>query len=165
MRAAVGCAALIVLVAPLGLFLVSHGHIHEDLDITVRLVDGDSGRPLPAGTLVATVRYRTVLDSDHFDTMLAEVLEHGVTGGRAGYVNPTRATGRAETVIPSTVYVTRYWFAGIETSKEVAVPRILLVDHPRRGRVAIELDRQAEAEPGEEPRTWRLDLGTIRVPG
>ena len=45
----------------------------------------------------------------------------------------------------------------------VSTPRALLVEHPLCGRVILALDRDGSIEEGEEPRTWRLDLGTIRV--
>jgi hypothetical protein len=42
-------------------------------------------------------------------------------------------------------------------------PAVLLVDHSTHGRTIIALDQKAPI-PGAEPRTWRLDLGTVLIP-
>jgi hypothetical protein len=145
----------------------SHGHVAELLEVTVRVVDRDTGEPL-AGAMVATVRHRNLLEQD-FDLQLEaalEVLEElgEDAWGLSRLVCPTKTGEDAVTTIRSAAYVTRHWFGPFETSKAIVIPRILLIDHPRHGRTIIPIDPETPVEEGDRPNTWRLDLGTVRVP-
>jgi hypothetical protein len=167
-KVALVIVGLLVLAFLARVYLYGHGHIDELLEVTVRVVDRGTGKPV-AGAVVATVRYRSQLDRESFDWHLETALglsEHRIEDSwECGAVAcATRTTDRPKTVIRSSALVTRYWFASIETSKTVGIPELLLIDHPRHGRTIIPIDPETPVEEGEEPNTWRLDLGTIGVP-
>lgn len=143
----------------------THGHVYEPLEVTVRVVDRDTGEPL-AGAVVATVRSRSALEWESFESSLGEAFkpeEPGVDRWRH-VVCGTKTTEKAETTIRAAVCVTRFWEGTVLTGQETDLPNILLIDHPRHGRTIIPMDPETPVEEGEEPNTWRLDLGTIRVP-
>lgn len=146
-------------------FCVSHGHIDELLVVTVRVVDGVDGRPLEGATVIV-VRDRSLVGGDYFGGYLEDAV------GRIGHedawrlgriVAAARSTSEPITTVRSSAYVTRYWLGPIELSKDVFVPQVLLVDHPRHGRTVVPIDPRPPT-PGEAPRTWRLYLGTVRIP-
>jgi hypothetical protein len=155
--------SLIVLVSPLVLIGTTHGHGTVPLDITVRLVDRETGQALEGGLLVATVRSRAVLELDSFDVILEETLKAAPTS-RGSRFNPSvaRTSGQSETIVPSVAYTTVWHVFGIRAQREYTIPGVLMVDHPLHGRTFIDLERETTVDTGTEP--WRLDLGTIRVP-
>jgi hypothetical protein len=71
-------------------------------------------------------------------------------------------SGRPESSGQSAVCVTRAREGTVLVGRETDLPK--LIDHPRHGRTIIPIDPEAPGEEGEEPNTWRLDLGTIQVP-
>ena len=131
---------LILLLVPRGQHM-SGGHLDERLDVTVRVVDGETGRPL-SGAVVTVARYR----SNPFR-------------GDAG-----QATDEPVTAVVSSVHVTRWQNEGIVTRKEVTLPEVLLIDHPERGQAIVPIDPKTPLTEGDEPNTWRLDLGTVSIP-
>ena len=142
----------------------SHGHIDELLVVTANVVDRESARPLD-GAVVAIVRYRSDLGREDFEQDLRDSLEEGgrEDAWRFAPVAAARSRGEGFVTIRSAAWVTRYRLGPILTSKTMYGPQILLVDHPRLGRSIVPIHRSAPV-PGSEPRTWRLDLGTVRVP-
>lgn len=153
-----GLAALPFLV--LGAFNHGHGHIHEPLEVTVRVLDATTGEPL-AGAVVVVVPYRSQLERESFAWHVGNALEHSADA--RAYPFAAARSGDDTTLVRSATYVTRYWFAGVQTSKEVGVPDFLVVVHPRHGRKVVPIDENA-LRPGPEKDTWRIDLGTVRVP-
>ena len=57
-------------------------------------------------------------------------------------------TESAETTVRGSVYVTRWWVGPVEISKEVGVPDVLLIDHPRFGRTIIPIDQESVLKEG-----------------
>ena len=156
---------LLILAFVARVWLITHGHINERLDVTVRVVDSESGRPL-GDAVVAVIRYSSLLERDDLEWHLAEALEYSQRSDNWSTfsVFAKRTTGEPVTEMVSEVYVTRWWVGGLQVSKEVYSPRVLLVDHPKHGRTIIPIDPEAPLSEGDEPNTWRLDLGTVRVP-
>lgn len=160
-------AVVVALAAAAFLLLVgtTHGHIDEMLRITVRIVDRESGRPLD-GALVAIVRYRGSLGSEYVEDSLAAAIDlmNGEDAWMYGPVATSMSTPDEITTIRASAYVTRYWVGPILVSKEVGIPDILLIEHARLGRTIVPIDQNGPIAAGDEPKTWRLDLGTVRVP-
>jgi len=147
-------------------FWFTSGEAGGPLDVTVRVVDGATGAPL-AGATVATVQWGDLVDGAHFAERGADALareeEFRAARGRRLLVRATRTTERAETVLASAAWVSRCRIGPLPVGQRVALPEALVVEHAR-GRVVVPIDPAAEATRGDAPRTWRLDLGTVRVP-
>ena len=164
----IGLILVLLPLALLALSFVHHGHIDERLDVAVRIVDRDTGGPLE-DAVVAIVRYPSQLEYEDFELYLKEGLraaseEWGNHCWCAPEVPCARTTKSAETTVRGSVYVMRYWLGPVQISKEVGVPDVLLIDHPRFGRTIIPIDQESVLEEGCEPKTWRLDLGTVQLP-
>ena len=133
----------------------AHGHQYEPLDVTVRIVDATTGRPL-AGAVVATLRFRSTLQLLGFEEYLANAAD----GRQDGPVHGTRTTEAAVTRFTSELCITRYWVNEIQTEERADVPRLLLIEHPRFTRALIPI----EATAVEGPDGWSIDLGEVRIP-
>ncbi len=142
-----------------------HGHIDEFLEVTVRIVDGETGKPL-GGALVATVRYRDSLGRYYFEPNLAAAIDvmSREDAWKSGFIATSMSTSDEITTVRASVYVTRYWVGPVQVSKEVGIPEVLLIEHPRLGRTIVPIDQDGPLTEGDEPKTWRVDLGTVRVP-
>ena len=160
----------LILLLPVVGMCSSHGHIGEPLDVVVRLVSPDSSSSV-AGIALATVSFRSCLETeDDFRKDLEGALnlreepEASIRQRHSGsvYAEITDRSGIA--TIRSSVRVTRYWIGPIQTQKLVRVPEILVIEHPTLGRAIVPLDPDSPIEEGEEPDTWKLDLGTITLP-
>jgi len=160
-------AGLAAVAVAMGLFHTSHGHIHEPLAVTLRLVDRETGAPLE-GAVLATVATPLFLESEHFDAQLDGVLglldRDPEESWTYGWICAGRTDSRAETTLRSAVYVTRYWCGPFEVKRKVHAPELLLVQHSRCGRIVLPIEPAAPLAEGDAPRTWRLDLGTVLVP-
>ncbi|MCZ6574823.1 MAG: hypothetical protein O7C98_16850 [Planctomycetota bacterium] len=152
------------------LFLFAHhGVMYERRDVTVRIVDRDTGQPLE-DAVVALVCYASALEwEEDFERALKAGLNAlefwGDDSWRLAEVPCARTTESAETIVRGAAYVTRWWVVGpVVFSKEVGIPDVLLIDHPRFGRTIIPIDQESVPKEGDEPNTWRLDLGTVQLP-
>jgi len=166
-RVGLGLLALALLWYLATVYWARHGHIGEPLDVTVRVVDAATGAPV-AGAVVATVRWRGDLEDEDFERDLAAALEKEEAYLEVRHmplpVRATRSTARAETTVHSSVWVTRSWIGPIRTRTRFLPPEALVVEHPRCGRIVVPIDPGSPLEEGDAPRTWRLDVGTVRMP-
>jgi len=157
--------ALLALVARV--FWFTESETGEPLDVTVRVVDGATGAPL-AGAVVATVQWRGLVDDTRFAERVAVALareaEFRAARERRLLVRAARTTGRAETTLASTAWVTRSWIGPLEVGQRIALPEVLVVEPARGGRVVVPIAPDTAVAEDGAPGTWRIDLGTVRIP-
>jgi hypothetical protein len=159
-------AVALVALAILILLAQTHGHLDQPLEITVRVIDAETGEPL-VGAIVGTARWRDRIGNEHFHEMVRYALTRESDRPHSPLAEPvcaTRTSKQAETVFESAVYLTTSRVLGIRVGGESHLPEALFIERPGHRRVVVPIDPQSPIEPGTLPDTWRLDLGTVRVP-
>ena len=162
----VGLATLGFLALLLAAQQSSPEHTDESLEVTVRF-ETAAGAPL-RGAVVATVRQRRMISKDSFRTELAAALS--LSEGRErdplrlGPIGAVRTTLEPLTIIRTTAWVTRRWFGPVLTGRSILRPQVLLVEHSDYGTTVIRIDPATPVDEGDQPNTWRMDLGKIRIP-
>ena len=68
------------------------------------------------------------------------------------------------TTLGTRAYVTLVWDEEGLSDKSVSLPELLRIHHPKGGCTIVPIDPETPLSEGDEPNTWRLDLGTVRVP-
>jgi len=146
---------------------IAHGDGKSPVAVSVRLVDADTGQPLK-DAVVSVVAYQEVLDDSDFAERVQESLDyeynedpdHGIFFN----VSSRHAIGDETMVIHSRALTSGTDVFGITVSSTFLLPDLLVIDHKLHGRTIIEIADNYPVRELEEPYTYSLDLGTIRIP-
>ena len=139
----------------------------QPLEIRVRIVSRASGAPVVDAVVGVAVSMKSA-ESDRFDEALRSAMRSPVgfelETKRNLAVSATKSTRDPVTTLRSVASVS-VWSAWSVVLRQIArPPGVLVVDHPDFGRTVIPIDWDTPLDEGEEPDTWRLDLGTITIP-
>lgn len=146
-------------------FLLIHGDAVVLLEVSVIVVEEESGQPLP-DAFVATLFWRGSLENEEWYRWTRDQLRKGGMEEQR-FDDPLPAATTDEggcAVVRSGAPVTIRMFGPISWRGDRCLPEVLVVDHPKTGRHVFPIDPDAPVQDRDQGRGWKLDLGTIRVP-
>lgn len=143
---------------------MSIGCGYVQVDVTLRVVDGETGQPL-TDAVVAIASSEYAYESERFESELEGALNAEEHEQTSYLVAATRLRGAQSVALQSHVAASSSYMWGIAIRSSHGRPALVIVDHPKHGRVVVPIDADVPmVETDGAWGTYTMDLGTIRVP-